>query len=220
MRETTKGSSSEFIGYRMPQHEQNWPPSVNDKISRFPGKSNSFQTSFLFLIAIAQWDVDEKDKTMSRAAKGKGESRGKNKKKRKMCWGVRQRIDRQLFKLRFEAIVNVCIKAGTCIKKRKLSFQHDVWQSLVWRRLLCSKSASAWSSASTSHFHKGIFFLFLTEWYSFFLLWAHLFCFFGLFVCLFFFFTKEYLPLLIFPLAKIFPYAKSFHVWILLSARC
>ena len=81
MRETTKGSSSEFIGYRMPQHEQNWPPSVKDKISRFPGKSNSFQTSFLFLIAIAQWDVDEKDKTMSRAAKGKGESRGKNKKK-------------------------------------------------------------------------------------------------------------------------------------------
>ena len=35
--------------------------------------------------------------------------------------------------------------------------------------------APAWSSASTSRFQKGIFFLFLTEWYSFFLLWV---CFF------------------------------------------
>ena len=212
MRETTKGSSSEFIGYRMPQHEQNWPPSVNESTSRFPGKSNSFQTSCIFLFAIAQWNVEEKDTTMSRAAKGKGESRGKNKKNRKMCWGVRQRIDRQLFKLRFEAIANVFfIKAGTCIKKRKPSFQHDAWQSLVWQRLLYSKSASAWSSASTSRFHKGIFFF---SWQSgtlsfFFEPIFFLVC---LSVC---FFTNDYLPLLIFPWAKIFPYAKSFHVWIL-----
>ena len=160
MRETTKGSSSEFIGYRMPQHEQNWPPSVNESTSRFPGKSISFQTSFIFLFAIAQWNVEEKDTIMSRAAKGKGESRGKNKKKTAKCAeeSDNESIDsfsnydsRQLLMFFF-------IKAGTCIKKRKPSFQHDAWQSLVWQRLLYSKSASAWSSASTSRFHKGIFF--------------------------------------------------------------
>ena len=53
-------------------------------------------------------------------------------------------------------------------------------------------------SASTSHFHKGIFFLFLTEWHIFFLLKA---CFFFFFL----YFPKDFLPLLIFPRAKIFP---------------
>ena len=36
---------------------------------------------------------------------------------------------------------------------------------------------SAWSSDITSLFYKGIFFLFFTEWYSFFLLWAFFFFF-------------------------------------------
>ena len=34
------------------------------------------------------------------------------------------------------------------------------------------------------------------------------------------FFTKDFLPLLIFPWANIFPKSKSFHVWILSNARC
>ena len=50
------------------------------------------------------------------------------------------------------------------------------------------------------------FFLFFTEWYSFFLLWAFFFFF-------LFFFTKDFFPLLIFPLAEIFPQAKSFYEW-------
>ena len=56
-------------------------------------------------------------------------------------------------------------------------------------------------------------FLFLTEWYFSFLLWA---CFFFVFIFYFIFFTKDFLPLLIFPWAKIFkfPWAKSFYVWI------
>ena len=48
------------------------------------------------------------------------------------------------------------------------------------------------------------FFLFFTEWYSFFLLWA-------IFFFFLFFFTKDFFPLLIFPLAEIFPQAKSFY---------
>ena len=48
------------------------------------------------------------------------------------------------------------------------------------------------SSDITCLFYKGIFFLFFTEWYSFFLLWAFFFFF-------LFFFTKDFFPLLIFP---------------------
>ena len=143
----------------MPQHEQNWPSSVNDDRSRFPGKSNSLQKRFLFLISIAQWNVEEKDTTMSIVADGKGQNRGKNRKSCKMWWGARQPIDRQLSNYDSRQLL-----ADTCITKRKPSFQHDVWQSLVWRRLLCSKSASAWSSASISRFLKGIFFFF--SWQS------------------------------------------------------
>ena len=168
MRETAEGSFIEFIGYRMPQHEQNWPSSVDDDRSRFPGKSNSLQKRFLFLISIAQWNVKEKDTTMSIVADGKGQNRGKNRKSCKMWWGARQPIDRQLFKLRFAAIVGWYLH-----NEKEISFQHDVWQSLVWRRLLCSKSASAWSSASISRFLKGIFFSFLDRVVPFFLLWAN-----------------------------------------------
>ena len=125
----------------------------------FPGKSNSLQKRFLFLISIAQWNVEEKDTTMSIVADGKGQNRGKNRKSCKMWWGARQPIDRQLFKLRFAAIVGWYLH-----NEKEISFQHDVWQSLVWRRLLCSKSASAWSSASISRFLKGIFFFF--SWQS------------------------------------------------------
>ena len=57
-----------------------------------------------------------------------------------------------------------CIKAGTWIKKRKPHFQQRVWQILVRRGLLCSKSERQ---------HGRIFLLSLTECYSFFLLWAY-----------------------------------------------
>ena len=47
---------------------------------------------------------------MSKVKKGKGKTHGKNaKKNHKMCRGARQRIDRQLLKLQFEATFNVCV---------------------------------------------------------------------------------------------------------------
>ena len=178
----------------------------------FQGKVTHSRQVLFFYSRSLSGTSRRKTQQWAELPKAKAKAAAKIKKNRKMCWGVRQRIDRQLFKLRFEAIANVFfIKAGTCIKKRKPSFQHDAWQSLVWQRLLYSKSASAWSSASTSRFHKGIFFF---SWQSgtlsfFFEPIFFLVC---LSVC---FFTNDYLPLLIFPWARIFPYAKSFHVWIL-----
>ena len=70
--------------------------------SRFPAKSIPLQTRFTF-----QWSVEEDDTIMGKVAKGEGKTHGKNGKNRKMCWDVKQRIDRQLSKLRFEAIANV-----------------------------------------------------------------------------------------------------------------
>lgn len=58
----------------------------------------------------------------------------------------------------------------------------------------------AWSSNITSLIYKGNFFLFFTEWYSFFLLWA----------C---FLTKDFLPLLIFSMSKeLFMKKEQFYV--------
>ena len=71
------------------------------KISR---ESIPLQTRFTF-----QWSVEEDDTIMGKVAKGEGKTHGKNGKNREMCLEVRQRIDRQLSKLRFEAIDNVFV---------------------------------------------------------------------------------------------------------------
>ena len=79
-------------------------------------------------------------------------------------------------------------------------------QSLVRRRLLCLKSGCQRGAPPIPlAFTEDFFFLFVTEWYSSFLLWT--------FFWFSFFFTKGSLPLLI------FPWAKSFYLWILSSAR-
>ena len=65
------------------------------------------------------------------------------------------------------------VKAGTCINKRRTSFL------TLYAAKFGSTATSlfeiwmpAWSSADTARFHNGLFFLFLTEWYSSFLLWT------------------------------------------------
>ena len=75
-----------------------------------------------------------------------------------------------------------CLCIQDSIKKRKPRFQHCVWQSLVGRRLLCSKYGRQ-RGAPTLHvsFTKEIF-LFFTEWYSL------ISFFFGPFFSFFFFF--------------------------------
>ena len=100
----------------------------------------------------------------------------------------------------------LCIQGS--IKKRKPRFQHCAWQSLVGRRLLCSKYGRQRGAPTFQvSFTKEIFsflyrmVLFLSSLGLFFLF-------------SFFFFTKEFFPLLIFPLAKIFPQAKSFYEWL------
>ena len=77
--------------------------------------------------------------------------------------------------------------------------------------LLKSSYSIRASSWSTSRFQKGIFFLFWTEWYSFFL------SFFLKWTFFFFFLTEDFLPPLIFP--EDFSRSKEFHVWILSCAQ-
>ena len=62
----------------------------------------------LFLYLDRSKSVEEDDTIMSKVAKGKGKPRQKWK-NREPGWGARQRIDIQLSKLRFEAIVNVFV---------------------------------------------------------------------------------------------------------------
>ena len=62
----------------------------------------------LFLYLDRSKSVEEDDTIMSKVAKGKGKPRQKWK-NRELGWGARQRIDIQLSKLRFEAIVNVFV---------------------------------------------------------------------------------------------------------------
>ena len=101
-----------------------------------------------------------------------------------------------------------CLCIQNSIKKRKPRFQHCVWQSLVGRRLLCSKYGRQRGAPTLQvSFTKEIFFFSLQN--------GTLSFFFGPFISFFFFFfTKEFFPLLIFPLAKIFPQAKSFYEWL------
>ena len=63
--------------------------------------------------------------------------------------------------------ITFCIKVGRCIHERKPRILHYVWQILVSRWLLWSKSGYQLEPVA---FTKELF-LFLTEWYSFFLLW-------------------------------------------------
>ena len=86
------------------------PIGVNDDIRRFSGKRNPSATPFFFffffLISIAKWSIKEDDAIMSTVAEGKGNTCGENEKKnRKICRGARQRIDRQLSKLRSKLVL-------------------------------------------------------------------------------------------------------------------
>ena len=75
---------------------------------RFPGKENPLQKRFY--IAVAQRSVEEDDTILSKVAKAEGKTRGKKMEKpQNVLRPARQRIDRQLSKLRLEAIVNVYV---------------------------------------------------------------------------------------------------------------
>ena len=122
-----------------------------------------------------------------------------------MCWGARQRIDRRLSKLRCEAIVNMFLYQSWYLpKEEETSFFSDFF---VW-----NLEASVEPRRHRS-FTKD-FFSFLDR-VVFFLSCLGLF----LFLFLSLFFTKDFLPLLIFSRAKIFPKTKTFHLWIICKVR-
>ena len=119
-------------------------------------------------------------------------------KNRKLCWEPRQRIDRQLSKLRFKATVNVNVsRLVTFMSSRKPRFEIYVWQILFWRDSFVQDLDASVELRHYQSLSLKIFFLFLTEWYSLFPLRA---CF-----SVSFFLTRDFLLLLIFPWAKIFP---------------
>ena len=119
-------------------------------------------------------------------------------KNRKLCWEPRQRIDRQLPKLRFKATVNMNVsRPVTCMSSRKPRFEIYVWQILFWRDSFVQDLDASVELRHHQSLSLKIFFLFLTEWYSLFPVRA---CF-----SVSLFLTGDFLLLLIFPWANIFP---------------
>ena len=90
-------------------------------------------------------------------------------KNRKLCWEPRQRIDRQLSKLRFKATVNVNVsRPVTCMSSGKPRFEIYVWQILFWRDSFVQDLDASVELRHYQSLSLKIFFLFLTEWYSLF----------------------------------------------------
>ena len=122
-----------------------------------------------------------------KVAKGKGKTRGKDGKTGK-CAEEQETNWQTAVKITF------CIKVGRCIHERKPRILHYVWQILVSRWLLWSKSGYQLEPVA---FTKELF-LFLTEWYSFFLLWPW-----------FFFFYQGLVPPFDFSMSKDFSIGKE-----------
>ena len=153
------------------------PPGVNEDGSRFPGKSNPLQTR-LFFISIAQWSVEENDTIMSKVAKSKGKPAAKMEKPQTLL--MSKTMNRHTaFKITIRGdcflsrLVRLAWRGGTSFLTSFIASFGSTATSLfkIW--------TPAWSSTSISRFHRGIFFLFMTEWYSFVLFWA---CFFPFFI--------------------------------------
>ena len=128
-----------------------------------------------------------------------------------MCWEARQRIVTQLSQLQFEAIVNDFLSWLVLVKIKGnlvFNFMYDrFWFDGDF--FVRNQDASTELQPVPVAFIKDCFpfldgmVLFPSPLGPFFS-----------------FFTKDFLPLLIFPWANIFPKSKSFHVWILSNARC
>ena len=140
----------------------------------FPGQETHCRHVFFFFISIVKWSVKEDEKLMSKVAKGKEKTRDKNGKTAK-CAEEQDKESTYSFQ-------NCDSRQVFCIQM----FLHQEWYLHKERKTsfltLCMVNfgltttslfkiwTPAWSSASTSRFHKGSFFLFLTDWYSCFLL--------------------------------------------------
>ena len=123
---------------------------------RFPGKVTHCRN--VFISRSLRGALRRTTQYWARLPKPKAKPAGKKWKNRKMCWGARQRIDRQLSKLRLEAIVNVYVSRLVLVwRKENLIFNiiyGKFWPATSSVEIL----TPARSSASTSRFHKGIVF--------------------------------------------------------------
>ena len=148
----------------------------------FPGKVTHCR--HVFFIWIAQWSVEEEDTITIKVAKAKEKSATKMEKTAKYAeeqdndstYSFQNYDSRQLLMFLYQ---------GWYLHKEKetlflTSFMANFGLTAT---SLFEIWTPAWSSDSISRFHIEIFFLFLTEWYSFFLLWPVLFFLLLLFFC-------------------------------------
>ena len=154
-----------------------------------PRKSNPLQTRVFFFTSIAWWSVEEDDTILSKVAKGKGKTGSQGWKNQKRYWGARQRIDIQLSKLQYS--------------KRLFMFLHQGWH-------LNKEKETAFSTACLANFGStgtSLFEIWTSAWRNIFSFLDRMLLFLsslGL-LSFSFLFIKDFLPLLIFPRAKIFP---------------
>ena len=168
------------------------PAGVNDDRSRFPGKSNPLQTLLFFTT-----------KKWAKLPKAK-ENRGKNGKTGKCAEEQDSELTDSFQNYDSKRLLMFLYQGQYLHKEKETSFLTlcNMAKTGLTTTSLFEIWTSTWSYVSTNRYHKAIFsfldrmVLFLSSL--------------GLFFFLFF-----YQRLLIFPRAKIFPWEKSFHVWIL-----
>ena len=126
-----------------------------------------------FFISIAQWSVEADDTIIIKVAEGKGKTCGEKIGKTGKCSKERNNESTYSFQnYDSRRLLMFLFKAGTCTKKKKPRF--NIMYGQFWfdgdffvRNLDASVELRQYRSLQ-----QRIFFLFLTECYSFFLLWA------------------------------------------------
>ena len=132
-------------------------PGINDG-SRFLVKSNPLQTR-PFFTSIAQWNVEEDDKITRKVAKGKGKTRGKDGKTGK---GAEEQDNESTYSFQSydsKRLFMFLYQGWYLHEEKEISFLTACLANFSSTGTsLIEILTPAWSSASTSHFHKGIFF--------------------------------------------------------------
>ena len=133
----------------------------------FPGKVTHFK--HFFFISIAQWSVEEDVTITSKVAKGKGKTRGKNGKPAK--WAEEQdNKSTYSFKITIRGTCWCFLYQGWYLHKEKVTIVFNVKFWIDNDFFVRNLEASVKAPLAQVAFTKDFFFLYLTEWYPFFLL--------------------------------------------------